>query len=190
MDEVFINDKTFNKVDFTKQALEKGEYDNCIFINCNFSETHLSNITFIDCEFEQCNLSLVKFKNTVLNTINFTNCKLLGVDFSVCNPFSLVINFKECTLNMSSFYQMNLKQTKFDKCILHEIDFVLANLSQVNFNMCDLKKAIFKETNLEKVDFRTAINYSFDLDNNKVNKAQFSKENIITLFNKYNIEIE
>ena len=37
----FIADKTFKNKDFTTTALPKGEYDNCTFISCDFSEDYL-----------------------------------------------------------------------------------------------------------------------------------------------------
>jgi len=45
-------------------------------------------------------------------------------------------------------------------------------------------------TILEKVDFRTAINYSFDLELNRVKKAKFSTAGVIGLMDKYQIVIE
>ena len=187
--EVFINDKTFNKIDFSKNPLAIGEYDSCTFINCNFTETHLATFNFIDCEFEACNLSMVSLKNTILNNVIFSNCKMLGVDFSICNPFSFTINCKDYSLNMSSFYTMNLKGSKFDSCVLHKVDFIETNLSKLNFKQCDLKNAIFERSILEETNFYTAINYTIDLEKNKVANAKFSKNGILGLLKKYPIEI-
>jgi len=40
------------------------------------------------------------------------------------------------------------------------------------------------------VDFRTAFNYSFDPEINKIRKARFSYPGVCGLLQKYNIEIE
>ena len=72
---------------------------------------------------------------------------------------------------------------------LHEVDFAEADMMGVNFNNCDLSGSSFEKTNLEKADFRTAFNYSFDPEHNKIKKAKFSKEEVVGLLRKYNIEI-
>ena len=38
----YIEDKSFEKINFTESPLERGEYDNCQFTNCDFSNTDLS----------------------------------------------------------------------------------------------------------------------------------------------------
>ena len=57
----FFEDKIFKGVNYTKNGITKGEYDNCTFIDCNFSNVHASNIGFIECEFINCN-----FSNTIV----------------------------------------------------------------------------------------------------------------------------
>jgi uncharacterized protein YjbI with pentapeptide repeats len=58
------------------------------------------------------------------------------------------------------------------------------------FKNCDLLNTSFMQTNLEKADFRTAINYSFDPELNKIKKAKFSLDGLPGLLMKYNIDIE
>ena len=41
-----------------------------------------------------------------------------------------------------------------------------------------LFKATFDNTNLEKVDFRTAYNYAFDLDKNRIKKRNFQQKEL------------
>jgi hypothetical protein len=43
---------------------------------------------------------------------------------------------------------------------------------------------------LEKTDFRTAYNYSFDPENNRIKKAKFSLAQVVGLLDKYDIHIE
>jgi hypothetical protein len=43
---------------------------------------------------------------------------------------------------------------------------------------------------LEKVDFRTAVNYAFDPNSNKIKKAKFSLMGLAGLLSKYDIDIE
>src|SRR3982750_2394106 len=99
MQETYIQDKTFDKVHFTQYTLAKGEYEACIFNNCNFANSDLSGFNFIDCEFNSCNLSLAKLTQTIFRDIQFKDCKMLGLAFDTCNGFGLSFSFNNCQLN-------------------------------------------------------------------------------------------
>lgn len=190
MNEVYIDNKTFKGKDFTATPLHKGEYDSCIFDNCNFNESDISDITFIECVFNNCNLSMVKVANTTFNEVRFSGCKVLGVAFNDCNKFILELEFTDCQLNVASFYQLKLKNIRFVNCNLQEADFAEADLSGAKFSNCDLLSAIFDNTNLEKADLSSAYNYQLDPEANKIKKAKFSQNGIIGLLRKYNIRVE
>ena len=64
MERLYVEDKTIDKRDFTKNELAKGDYEGCSFINCDFSNTNLAEVHFIDCTFTGCNLSMVKLVKT------------------------------------------------------------------------------------------------------------------------------
>jgi fluoroquinolone resistance protein len=110
MQETYIQDKTYDQNDFTDDPLATGEYDNCIFNNCNFSNNDLSQFRFIDCVFNGCNLSLVKLHKTVFRDIQFRDCKMLGLRFDDCSDFGLAFSFDSCQLNHSSFYKTRSKR--------------------------------------------------------------------------------
>ena len=183
-------EQTFTKQDFTKNPLPKGVYENCTFIQCDFSQTDLSDVKLEDCEMEGCNWSMVKLHNTALRNVNFIACKLLGLRWEDCNQFALVFSFENCMLDHSSFFQMKIKGTNFKDCSLQEVDFSNCDISSCTLQNCDLKRAIFDNTVMEKTDFRTSFNYSIDLSLNKTKKTKFSKDGIIGLLDKYDIEIE
>lgn len=183
-------DKLFEKIDFTTSKLNVDEYENCKFINCNFHQTDLLNVTFRECTFENCDFSLAKLKNTALNDIRFLSCKLLGVQFDEINPFLFSVYFENCLLKLAVFYKLKLKKTLFRNCNLQETDFTEADLTEALFDNCDLMRAIFHKTNLEKADFRTSFLYSIDPEQNKIKKARFSKSGIAGLLDKYNIVID
>jgi fluoroquinolone resistance protein len=75
----------FDKIDFTAKPPEKEECDHCNFLNCNFYESDISDITFSSCKFENCDFSLAKCMNAVFNDVRFINCKLLGLHFDNCD---------------------------------------------------------------------------------------------------------
>ena len=190
MSPAFIQDQTFDKLNFAQEPLNKAEYENCTFTNCNFEETNLTEFKFIDCEFLDCNWSLAMLHGTVLRDVKFKGCKMLGLQFETCNDFGLSFSFENCQLNHSTFFQMNIKKTIFRNCQLREIDFSESNLTNVIFDDCDLAQAIFVNTVLERADFRTAYNYSIDPENNRLKKAKFSILGISGLLDKYDIVIQ
>lgn len=190
MPKIYIEEQKFEKADFTKEKLQMGEYELCTFINCNFENADLSDISFSECEFTGCNLSNARLSLTSFKDVKFKECKILGLHFENCNEFLFAVDFADCILNFSSFNKLRLKNTKFKKCTLQEVDFTGADLSNALFENCDLNGAIFEETILEKADFRTSYNFSIDPENNKLRKARFSVHGLAGLLQKYDIVIE
>lgn len=189
MERTYIENKTFESIDFTKDLLTEGDYEDCNFIDCNFSNLNLSNIKFIESDFVNCNLSLATLTKTAFRDIKFKNCKLLGLHFDNCNELLFAVNFDNCQLNLSSFYKRNLKKTIFKDSSLEEVDFTETDLSSSLFYNCNLTKATFENTILEKADFLTSYNYSIDPEKNRIKKAKFSMSGIVGLLDKYDIEI-
>lgn len=190
MNDTYINDEIFSGKDFSISPIMKGEYDSCRFEYCNFENVHASNIQFVDCVFVHCNFSNAIVKNTAFKDVVFNQCKLMGVQFSECDPFLLQLKFSNCQLDFSSFYQLNIPNTNFVNCSLNSVDFTESNLEKAVFNSCNLKNAIFDTSNLEKSDFRTAKNISISPDENKLRGAKFSINSVSGLLNKYQIVIE
>ena len=111
MNIAYVTDKTFEKNNFSKDSLEKGEYEKCVFSQCDFSKANLSDFKFIDCEFKSCDLSLATIHGTAFRDVKFKDCKMLGVRFDHCNPFGLAFTFDNCILNHSSFSRIKIKKT-------------------------------------------------------------------------------
>lgn len=190
MQKTYVEDKVYDKVDFATNPLPLAEYDHCAFTNCNFANANLLQIHFTNCKFTSCNLSGAKLDHTAFKDILFKDCKMFGLHFENCNPFLFAISPDNCTLNLSSFYRVRLKNTKFKNCGLQEVDFTEADVSNAIFENCDLAAAIFDNTNLEKADLRSAVNYSIDPQQNRIKKAKFSMNGISGLLYKHDIQIE
>lgn len=186
MQEIYTQDKTVER----NNTLIKGEYENCIFKDCDFADKDLSEFKFIDCTFKDCNLSLSKLNKTVFRDVKFKDCKMLGLRFDTCIEFGLSFSFDSCQLNHSSFYKTKIKKTIFKNSQLQEADFVEADLSSSVFENCNLQQAMFDQTTLEKADLRTSYNYSIDPEINRIKKAKFSIAGISGLLDKYDIDIE
>ena len=190
MQKEIIENKEFNKVDFTAKKLPSIEFENCSFLNCKMSDLDLSGYTFLDCEFQGCDLSNSKLKGTSFKDVKFHDCKLLGLLFNNCSELLLSFTFVNCQMNLTSFHLLKIKGIEFIECNLTEADFSDADLTKVKFNNCDLSRAIFNYSNLEGADFRTSYNFSIDPELNKMKKAKFSLNNATGLLDKYNIIIE
>ena len=183
-------DKTFSGIDYAEKKINYREFNNCEFINCNFQKCDLSNNDFVDCTFTGCNLSLALVNNTGIKSVRFIDCKLMGIQFNTTNDFLFSATFLNCHLDYSSFYQKKMKKFQFIDCSLKEVDFAEADMSLALLQNCDLLNASFVRTMLEKADLRTAVNYSFDPELNKIKKAKFSMPAVSGLLSKYNIDIE
>ena len=83
-----------------------------------------------------------------------------------------------------------MKKTVFKDSSLLETDWTDCDLSSSIFDNCDLLDAKFENAVLEGVDFRTAFNYAFDLEMNRIKKTKFSLSGIRGLLCKYDIKIE
>jgi fluoroquinolone resistance protein len=189
MERPYITDKTFEKVNFTSEALPPGDYENCLFTGCDLSNADLGGIHFTECEFKSCNLSTAQLTGTAFKEVAFSNCKMLGLHFESCNTFLFEIKVDDCTLDLSSFYKLKMKKTSFKNASLREVDFSECDLSAATFDRCDLLRAVFDNTMLEKADFRTAYNYSIDPTSNKIKKAKFSLLGLAGLLDKFEIEV-
>jgi uncharacterized protein YjbI with pentapeptide repeats len=112
-----------------------------------------------------------------------------GLRFEACNPFLFEVSFDTCVLNLSSFYQIKGKKTKFSSCSLHEVDFTEADFSEATFDDCDLAGALFDQTNVSKADFRSAFNYVIHPSLNQIKKAKFSQDGLAGLLQGFDIHI-
>ncbi|MGC4103585.1 pentapeptide repeat-containing protein [Ferruginibacter sp.] len=190
MDKHYLENEKFEGIDFTAKVFEQGHYENCSFTTCNFSGINLSGIIFENCSFNDCNLGMALLGKTAFRDCRFTGCKLLGLHFEHCNEIGLEFHFDHCTLDLSSFYKLKIKQTVLKHCIMHEVDLTETDLTAAIFDHCDLAGAVFDRSILEKADLRTSYNYTINPEINKIKKAKFSKEGLAGLLSKYDIVIE
>ena len=186
----YIDEQHFDAKDLSITPLECGEYENCSFNGLDLSNTDLSNFIFTECTFNNCNLSNSKLQDTAFRTVRFKDCKLLGMHFEDCKSFLFSVIIDSCNLNLSCFFQVNLKKSSLKNSSLHEVDFTEADLSQLHLDHCDLLKANFNRSILESTDFRLSINYSIDPELNRIKKAKFSSTGISGLLDRYDIVIE
>jgi uncharacterized protein YjbI with pentapeptide repeats len=190
MSVIYTEGATFEKQDYVVKPLIKGDYENCDFLYCDFSSSFLTGVNFINCNFKHCNLSLAKLNQASFRNVSFDNCKLLGLHFEYCNDFLFEVYFENCLLNLSSFYKLKMKKTKFIQCEMQEVDFSNTDLSLSVFDTCNLMGSTFDNTNLEKADLRGAQYFSIDPELNKIKKAKVNTASLAGFLHKYDLEIE
>ena len=183
-----IADEIFKGRNFTENPLE-ADFENCSFKNCVFAKANLSGLCFTNCNFENCDLSGAKLIETAIQECEFLDCKMLGLVFEACAPILFQISCTQCTLNFSSFYQVDLTKSSFTRCKFLEADFTEADLSGISLTGCDLSRAIFDHTRLERTDFSSAENYIINPQINKIAGAIFSKEGLAGLLQAFKIKI-
>lgn len=190
MNSAYITDKEYKHIDFTKEPLPLGDYDNCSFSHCNLAGVDLSKFHFMDCRFDQCDLSLAKLQQTSFSDVHFSNCKMLGLLFGDCRDLVFTSRLEHCILNHASFYQCKIRKGSFIHCSMKGTDLTEADCSGTLFQHCDLENALFDGTNLEKADLRTSFHYSIDPERNRLKKARFSLDGVAGLLQRYGIIIE
>lgn len=190
MSNAFFEEQEFKGKDYHSEPLQKGDYEYCTFSECNFSNADLSHITFVECTFDGCDLSNANLNRTSFKDVTFKNCKLMGLRFEHCNPFLMAMQFENCKLQFSSFYDLSLKNTAFKNCDLQEADFTQTDFTGATFDDCDLGLATFENTTLEKADLRSAYNFSIDPELNKITKARFSTTGLAGLLGRYDIDVD
>jgi len=185
-----IINKTFKSQNYTTTGLPKAEYDSCTFVDCVLEESYLSTISFLECEFINCNLTNTKLKETTFKDVHFKDCKLVGMPFYECNAFLFSVSFNHCNLNLATFNTLKLIGTSFNESSLQQADFTEADLTNCSFNNCNLMNTVFENTILEFADFRTAHNFNFNPNSNKMKGAKFSRTTIDGLLMSHKIIIE
>jgi fluoroquinolone resistance protein len=182
-------DQTFENHIIATDPLPQAEYEQCTFVNCDWTGADLRHVKWMACRFVDCNLSLANIEHAAFQDVHFERCKMLGLRFDRCNGFGLSLGFERCVLNDCSFFRLVLKKTAFIHCSLIHADFAEANLTEAVFDDCNLDGAIFDQTNLQKADLRTAYHWVVDPEQNQIRQARFEAENLAGLLTKYDLKL-
>jgi fluoroquinolone resistance protein len=187
MSNKYFEDESFNSTNFPAVGdLISYEFVGCEFINIDFSSRQIKHCKFIECQFNKSNLSNIQVLNSIFRDVAFSECKVMGVNFS--NADTLVdMKFTECLMDLCVFQNLEIKGSQFIKSSLKEVDFAECNLENSIFTGSDLKEAVFNNSNLMKANFLTAFNYSIDIRFNEIKKAKFDLPEAVSLLRSLDI---
>lgn len=185
----YIN-QVFEKISILPKHANEGQFDECTFRNCDFTLTDFSGCDFIQCTFEGCNLSMVKFGHIGFDTVQFNDCKMVGIDFSNTKDFLFGIDFKNCILDYAAFMKKKNRKCQFINCSLKGADFSEADFTSAKFEQCDLNTAVFMHSILTGANFTTAYNFTIDPEKNLLKKAKFSLDGLPDLLTAYGIVVD
>ncbi|MFD2248068.1 pentapeptide repeat-containing protein [Pontibacter ruber] len=189
MEGIIHEDKTFEKIVYSGKEARGREFEHCTFKLCDFSDSDFSQSRFTDCTFIGCNLSMVKLSDATLDNVVFKECKLLGVNFGVCNDFLFTVRFEGSVLDYASFLKKKMAKTQFTDTSLKRVDFTKATLTNSVFGNTDLAGAVFEGTELAGADLSSAFNFEIDPELNNIRKAKFSNYGLQGLLTKYNLQV-
>ena len=173
-----IEEQIFTAKDLDGSSFEIAQYELCTFNTIDFKGISFSNVKFVECNFVDCDLSMLNLTGSMLQEVQFTRCKMLGLFFETVKPFLFQVGFDHCNLETSSFSGVNMQNTNFNACKLTGVDYTETDLSGATFIDCDLFRASFQNTNLSATDLRMARNFSIDIQSNRVKKAIVSNTNL------------
>ncbi len=181
----------FQSIDLHQDNIKESEFIDCVFESCDFSEGSLKTSIFENCKFVKTSFATSKFIDTRISDCKFNSCKLTGIDWSTLNKIiGLELDFNSCDLSYSSFFKMDLSNSKFIDCRIYEADFTECIMKNVLFKGSELMRTSFYNTDLQEADFREAVNYLFDPGKNNCKNAKFSYIEALNLLKFFGIIVE
>jgi uncharacterized protein YjbI with pentapeptide repeats len=185
-------DQVFKGIILDGQQIDTGEFYDCRFIRCTFSESIFRKCRFVNCVFQGCDLSLLQLPASTFSGTRFEDSKIIGVDWTQADwkstSLGIPLSFYRSTLNHATFIGLNLKGIEIKDCNAANVDFREANLSQADFTGTDLSESLFVNTDLSAADLSQARNYQIAPEQNTIKQTKFSLPEALSLL--YNMDIE
>jgi uncharacterized protein YjbI with pentapeptide repeats len=191
--EVAYQGQTFTDLVAEQSVFERIEFEECHFVGCRLSGSAFQGCAFVNCTFTLCDLGLLKAPSSRFAEAQFTDCKLIGVDWTDASSLTALttsMGFLRCILSYSSFANLDVKGMRVIECEAHEVDFTNARLQRAVFTKTDLTGARFVESDLREADFVGARNYVIDPTRNKVKKARFALPEAVGLLVSFGVVVQ
>lgn len=169
------------------------EFENCRFRHCRFPTMTFRSCAFVHCQFEACDLGLVKVPGSRFTEAQFTDCKLIGVDWceaSALTGLTTSMSFLRCVISYGFFVKLDLTGARIEECEAKEVDFSGATLRRASLVHSDLEGAKFVECDMREADLTGAHGYVIDPTRNKVKKARFSLPDAVGLLTVFGVVVK
>lgn len=175
-------DTTFEDQDLFEKELTDKIFDEVEFITCDFSQTDLRHSAFNNCAVINSNFCMPLLDGCSFNSIEFKDCKITGVLFSLLKQKLLLkMNFDNCIILNCDFSGLPLKGTIFKDCRISESDFIECDLRNANFSGSNFEKVRIEKSDLAAADFSNCSNTSFNISKNRVKDTKISCEDATLL---------
>lgn len=140
--------------DATKMNVPALLIDSVVIEKCSFLQAQLLRVGAKDLQVKQSDFSSAALIDGSLNRVEFSNCRMSGVDFSKATLHD--VTFRGCKLDLANFRFTDIRRVRFIDCTLVETDFLGATLHDVGFQTCTLEKTIFERAKCSLVDMRSS----------------------------------
>ena len=185
--------KHFVGLNLAGHSIVEKVFEDCEFRGCDLSGATLKQCKLIECRFMDCNLSLLNVASSKFSEVELAECKAIGINWTRASWPRLMLaaplKFRQCILNDSSFFGLQLADLVIEDCKARDVDFREANLSSANLTYTDFANSLFNRTNLGGADFSEATNYDIDVFSNEIKRAKFSRFEAIRLLDCLEIEL-
>ncbi len=136
--------------------LRGAQFENCTFVELDFSGASLQGVLFQDCLFQGCDLSRANLSGAQIQGAIFESCRLMGLNWSAAAGMLLAFRFVDCNAGFSIFHGVDLRRCEFSASKLAQSEFQQSDLSGLSFEGCDLSGASFLGTRLHRADLSGA----------------------------------
>jgi uncharacterized protein YjbI with pentapeptide repeats len=187
--ETSFRERTFSKLDAANHAIDRLEFDTCVFKECSFAGAALKHWHLTDCRFENCDLTAARLTNARLRGVAFKNCRAGGVNWAGASSLD-DLAFEHCVLDHGVFSGAKLPRFSAVDCRLREADFADADLRAAVLAGCDLRGCRFSGTDLSAADLRGAFDYMIDARQTKMKKTRVSLPEAVSLLAGLDVILE
>lgn len=188
LSEAYFEGESFVGLELGEADLSRKEFQSCTFRSVKLAGSRWMGALLEDCTFELCDLSNFAPKGLAARDVRFSECKLLGVDWTSVSPHPRVA-FEACDLRYASFASVHLRKTTFLRSQITEATFADVDLTECDFDGSDLEGTTFRECVLHKANFSGARGLLLDPAKNRVKDARISLEAAVLLAASFGLRV-
>lgn len=189
----FYQGEVFDNPD-AEALLRDGEFNDCTFVNCRWTDLRVCNCTFLSCTFEHCSWSGVVFSFCQMRDAWFTGCAFRSIAWGGLQGRSALVQpfgkAERCEFRYNEFANMSFVNFDFSGCRFGDCTFDECRLTGADFHSAPLGHTQFSRCDLRRADFREAADYAIDPRNNQLEGARFSFPDVVALLNGFGLKIE